>query len=76
MCVWLFLSAEAWGLLTLVWSCAAVSDALQVVSMALFPGAEADPMGGVSTVSVALCRVSTVSVALCHGQILSLVGIA
>lgn len=64
-CVWLFLSAEACGLLTLLWSCAAVSDALQVFSVALFPGAEADPMGGISTVSVDLC----------HGQILSLVGI-
>lgn len=35
-------------------------------SVALFPGAEADPtMGGISTVSVDLC----------HGQILPLVGI-
>lgn len=64
-CVWLFLSAEACGLLTLLWSCAAVSDTLQVFSVALFPGAEADPMGGISTVNVDLY----------HGQILSLVGI-
>lgn len=34
-------------------------------SVALFPGAEADLMGGISTVSVDLC----------HGQILPLVGI-
>lgn len=34
-------------------------------SVALFPGAEADPVGGISTVSVDLC----------HGQILPLVGI-
>lgn len=42
-----------------------MSDALQGFSWVLFPGAEADPMGGISMVSVGLC----------HGQILSLVGI-